>query len=57
MDQYFSSLDLFERGAETRNQSVGKVADEANGIGEQDSAAGRKLQLPEFRVESREHTG
>jgi hypothetical protein len=57
MDQYFGSLDLFEGGAEARNESVGKVADEAYGIGEQYPAAGRKLQLPEFRVESGEHTG
>jgi hypothetical protein len=35
----------------------GKVADEADGIGEQDLAAGRKLQLPEFGVESSEHAG
>ena len=35
----------------------GKVADKADGIGEQDLAAGRKLQLPEFGVEGREHAG
>ena len=57
MEQNFGSLDLFERGAEARNQRVGKVADEADGIGEQDLAAGRKLQLPEFGVEGSEHTG
>jgi hypothetical protein len=57
MNQYFGSLNLFERGSEARNESVGKVADEAYGIGEQDPAAGRKLQLSQFRVESGEHTG
>ena len=56
MQKNLGSLDLFEGGAEARNQSVGKVADEANGIGEQDLAAGRKLQLPEFGVEGGEHT-
>jgi hypothetical protein len=57
MDQYFGSLNLFEGGSEARNESGGEVADEAYGIGEQDPAAGRKLQLPEFGVESGEHTG
>ena len=36
-------LHLFKRGTEARNECVGKVADEANCIGEQDLAAGRKL--------------
>jgi hypothetical protein len=57
MDQYFGSLDLFEGGSEARNESVGKIPDEAYGVGEQYSAAGRMLQLPEFRVKSGEHTG
>jgi hypothetical protein len=57
MDQYFGSLDLFEGGAEARNESVGEIADEAYGVGKQDPAAGRKLQLPELRVESGKHTG
>ena len=57
MEKNLGSLDLFQRGAEAGNECVGKVADEANGIGEQDLAAGRKLQLPEFGVESREHAG
>jgi hypothetical protein len=48
VEKNFGSLDLFEGGAEARNESVGQVADEADGIGEQDLAAGRKLQLPEF---------
>ncbi|MDX6456474.1 MAG: hypothetical protein QOE55_171, partial [Acidobacteriaceae bacterium] len=34
MEKNFGSLDLFEGGAEARNESVGKVADEADGIGE-----------------------
>ena len=46
---------LDEGGAEASNECVGQVADEANGIGEQDLAAGRKLQLSEFGVESSEH--
>src|ERR1700682_5269136 len=57
MQKNFGSLDLFEGGAEASNESVGKVSDEADGIGEQDLAAGRKLQLPEFGVESSEHAG
>jgi hypothetical protein len=57
VDQYFGSLDLFESRAEARNQSMGKVANEAYGIGEQNPAAGWKLQLPEFWVESGKHTG
>ena len=48
MDQYFGSFDLFEGGAEARNESMGKIADEAYGIGEQYPAAGRKLQLLSF---------
>jgi hypothetical protein len=46
VEKNFGSLDLFEGGAEARNECGGKVADEADGIGEQDLAAGRKLQLP-----------
>jgi hypothetical protein len=57
VEKNFGSLDLFEGGAEARNECVGKVADEADGIGEQDLAAGRKLQLPKFGVESGEHAG
>ena len=57
MEKNLGSLHLFEGGAEARNECVGKVADEADGIGEQDLAAGRKLQLPEFGVESSEHAG
>jgi hypothetical protein len=34
-----------------------KVADEADGIGEQDLASRRKLQLPKLGIESREHAG
>src|SRR3984957_5647256 len=56
MQKNLGSLDLFEGGAEARNEGVGKVADEADGIGEQDLPAGRKLQLPEFGVEGGEHT-
>jgi hypothetical protein len=37
--------------------SAGKVADQADGIGEQGLKAGRRLQPPEFAVESSEHTG
>ena len=53
MDQYFGSLDLFEGGAETRHECMGKVADKAYGVGEQDPAAGRKLQLLENLKETR----
>lgn len=57
VEKNFGSLDLFEGGAEARNECMGKIADETDGIGEQDLASGRELQLPEFGIESREHAG
>src|SRR3984957_11093315 len=55
MEKNFGSLDLFQSGPEAGNECGRKVADEADGIGEQDLAAGRKLQLSKFRVERCEH--
>jgi hypothetical protein len=55
MKKNLGSLDLFKSCAEARNESVGQVADETYCIGEQNLAARRKLQLPEFGVESSEH--
>ncbi len=57
MEKHFGSLDFFESGAEARDQHVGKVADEAHGIGEKDLAAGGKLQQSKLGGESREHPG
>ena len=55
VEKNFRSLNLFKGGAKAGNECGGKVADEADSIGEQDLAAGRKLQLPEFGIESSEH--
>jgi hypothetical protein len=49
MDQYFGSLDLFEGGAEARNESVGKVADEAYGIAKGLRAQRRTRESEELR--------
>src|SRR6202000_2508620 len=57
VEKNFGSLHFFERGTEARNQCVGKVADETDSIGEQNLAARRKLQPPEFGVERSEHPG
>ena len=43
VEKNLGPLHLFKRGTEARNECVRKVADEANRIGEQDLAAGRKL--------------
>ena len=55
VEKDFGLLNLFEGGAEGRDQGVGKVADESDGIGEQDFAFRGERQGAQFWVESGEH--
>jgi hypothetical protein len=57
VEENLGALHLFEGGAEAGDEGMGKVADEADRIGEQDLAARGKLELAELGVEGSEHAG
>jgi len=55
VDEYLGLRDLFECGAEAGDEGVGQVADEANGVGEKDTAAAGQLDGAKFGIERGEH--
>ena len=55
MQKHLGALHLFERGAEAGNQRVGKVADETDGVGQQDFATAGQVKLRQLGVERGEH--
>src|SRR5438067_968107 len=57
MQQDLGPLHLLECGAEASDQRVRKVADEADGIGQQYLAAAGELQLLQLGVERGKHAG
>jgi len=57
VEEDFGALDLFEGGAEAGDEGVGEVADEADGVRQEDAAAGGELELAELGVEGGEHAG
>ena len=55
MEEHLSLRDLFKRGAEAGDESVGKIADEADSVREKDAAAAGKLDGAKFGIERGEH--
>ena len=55
VQQHLGALHLFERGAEAGDERVRQVADEADGIGQQDLAPAGQLKLRQLGVERGEH--
>ena len=48
-------LDFFERGAKRRQQSLGQIANESDGVGNQHAAIRRKADRANRRIERGEH--
>ena len=57
VEQDFGAFDFFKRGAKAGDEGVGQVADESDGIRQQDFAARGKLELAQLGVERGEHAG
>jgi len=55
VEQHLGLRHFFERGAEAGDQGVGQVADEADGVREEDLAAAGQLEGAEFGIESGKH--
>src|SRR5262245_15696136 len=55
MKNYRSFLDFFESSAKRSHQALGKIADKSYGVGEQYTAAGRKPERANRRIERCEH--